>query len=153
MNYSIELDASLQGLGARWGNRVYAMSLPLGYLDLQIVHLEMLNILAAIRVWQDHWRDKKVCIACDNWAVVQVLNIDRTRDLTLAAIARNIQYQAAIGNIHLQVTHIPGNKNVIADLLSRWKNTVNPHSLLKFHLPNFAWEEITQQNIDIDWSI
>ena len=92
VQYSIELDASLQGLGARWGNQVYAMSLPLGYLDLQIVHLEMLNILAAIRVWQDHWRDKKVGIACDNWAVVQVLNIGRTRDLTLAAIARNIQY-------------------------------------------------------------
>ena len=50
VNYSIELDASLQGLGARWGNQVYAMSLPLGYLDLQIVHLEMLNILTALRV-------------------------------------------------------------------------------------------------------
>ena len=109
--------------------------------------------LDAIRVWQDQWRDKKVGIACDNWAVVQVLNIGRTRDLTLAAIARNIQYQAAVSNIHLQVTHIPGKKNIIADLLSRWKNTVNPHSLLKFHLPNFAWVKITQENIDIDWSI
>ena len=129
------------------------MSLPLGYLDLQIVHLEMLNILAAIRVWQNQWKDKKVGIACDNLAVVQVLNIGRTRDLTLAAIARNIQYEAAVSNIHLQVTHIPGKQNVIADLLSRWKNTVNPHSLLKAHLPNFVWVNIPQENISIDWAI
>ena len=51
-NYSIELDASLHGLVARWGSQLYAMVLSLGYLDLQIVHLEMLNILAALRVWK-----------------------------------------------------------------------------------------------------
>ena len=32
----IELDASLQGLGAVWGNQVYAMDVTLGYLDFQI---------------------------------------------------------------------------------------------------------------------
>ena len=70
INYSIELDAILQDLGARWGNQVYAMILPLEYLDLQIVHLEMLNLLATLRVWQDQWKDKKAVIACDNLAVV-----------------------------------------------------------------------------------
>ena len=59
---------------------------------------------------------QKVGIACDNLAVVQVLNIGRTRDLTLAAIARNIQYQAALSNIELKVTHIPGKKNVIQSI-------------------------------------
>ena len=54
--------------------------------------------------------DKKVGIAFDNLAVVQVLNIGRTRDLTLAAIARNIQYQVAVSNIELKVTHIQGKK-------------------------------------------
>ena len=48
------------------------------------------NILAALRAWLYHWRNKNVAIACDNLAVVQVLASDRTRDLTLAAIARNI---------------------------------------------------------------
>ena len=35
----------------------------------------------------------------------------------LAAIAQNIQFQAAISNIDLKVNHIPGKVNVIADLL------------------------------------
>ena len=72
------------------------MALPLGYLELQIVHLEMLNILAALKIWHHYWANKKVAIACDKLAVVQVLSSCRTRDLTLAAIARNIQFQGLI---------------------------------------------------------
>ena len=51
VNCSIELDANHKGLGARWGAQIYAMGLPLGYLDLQIVHIELLNILVALRIW------------------------------------------------------------------------------------------------------
>ena len=80
-----ELDACLQGLGARCGNQVYALPLPLGYMDLNIVHLEMLNIWVALRVWNHSWAKSRICIACDNEAVVHVLNSGRTRDLTLAA--------------------------------------------------------------------
>ena len=48
--FEMELDACLQGLGARCGNQVYAIPLPLGYMDMNIVHLEMLNILVALWV-------------------------------------------------------------------------------------------------------
>ena len=50
IDHFIELDASLQGMGVRWGSEVYPLTIPLGYMDLQIVHLEMINILAALRV-------------------------------------------------------------------------------------------------------
>ena len=93
INIETELDASLQGFGARWGSQIYALAIPLGYMNFQIVHLEMLNILAALRVWQTQWSNMKVGIACDNLAVVQVLTSGKTRQLTLAAIARNIQFQ------------------------------------------------------------
>ena len=48
---AIELDASLQGLGAVWGCQIYALDIPLGYLSFQIVHLKMLNILVALKAW------------------------------------------------------------------------------------------------------
>ena len=140
-------------MGARWGSQVYALSIPLGYLDLQIVHLEMLNILAALRVWQQPWANKKVAIACDNLAVVQVLNSGKTRDLTLAAIARNIQFQIATTNISLKVTHIPGKFNTIADLLSRWNNRPNANTLLYQLLPSHNWVTVNENHIMIDWSI
>ena len=125
INIEIELDASLQGFGARWGSQVYALTIPLGYMNFQIVHLEMLNILAAQRVWQIQWSNMKVEIACNNQAVVQVLTSGKTRALILAAIARNIQFQAALVNLSLKFTHLPGKVNVLADLLFRWQNMHN----------------------------
>ena len=50
---------------------------------------------------------------------MHILNSGKTRDLTLAAIARNIQLLLAIYNIDIIVKHIPGKNNMVADLLSR----------------------------------
>ena len=47
----VELDASLQGLGAMCGQEIYAIPLPKGYQNYNIVHLEMVNILVAVRTW------------------------------------------------------------------------------------------------------
>ena len=47
----IELDASLQGLGAICDNKVYSIAISLGFEQYGIIHLEMLNILVAVRVW------------------------------------------------------------------------------------------------------
>ena len=104
---------------------------------MNIAHLEILNILVALRVWHQFWASSKIAIACDNEAVVYVLNTGSTRDLTLAAIARNIQFEASKSNIELQVQLIAGKTNVIADLLSRWTITAHPqirlHQLLPTH--------------------
>ena len=151
--HEIELDACLQGIGARWGSQVFAFSLPLGYLNYNIAHLEMLNILVALRVWQHFWAKSRVRIACDNEAVVQVLGLGRTRDLTLAAIARNIQLQMATWDINLQVVHIPGKENQIADLLSRWNLTKDPQDRLSTLLPHHEWVTVHEDHLQIDWCI
>ena len=149
INIEIELDASLQGLGARWGSQIYALAIQLGYVNFQIVHLEMLNILAALRVWQIQWSNMKVEIACDNLAVVQVLTSGKTRDLKQAATARNIQFV----NISLKFTHILGKSNVLADLLSRWYTISHAINTLGQLLPNHTWVPISNDHLVIDWAI
>ena len=99
------------------------------------------------------WAKSRVRIACDNEAVVQVLNSGRTRDLTLAAIARNIQMQLATWDINLQVNHIAGKDNQIADLLSRWNLTEDPQVKLQKCLPQHQWVETHNNHLHIDWSI
>ena len=80
----------------------------------------MLNILVAIRVWGNVWKHQCILIKCDNQVVVSVLNSGKTQDLTLAGIARNIMIEISEQDIDLQVIHILGVENKVADLLSRW---------------------------------
>ena len=113
--------ASLTGLGACFNNLVYTSPIPPGFNNYTIVHLEMENVLVALKLWTHLWPDKWVRLYCDNQAVVQVLSTGNTRDTVLGACARSIWLLTAMYNISIDFTHIVGTPNVVADLLSRWK--------------------------------
>ena len=66
VHMTIELDVCLVGLGAICMNQVYAIKIPKNYENYSIVHLEMLNILVALRVWAKQWANKKILLKCDN---------------------------------------------------------------------------------------
>ena len=95
VNHDIELDACLQDLGARWGNKIYSIPLHLGHDNVTIVHLEMIYILVTIRTWGLLWAGTPIRIHCDNQVVVSVLTTSKTKDSILAAIARNIPMETA----------------------------------------------------------
>ena len=135
----VYLDACLTGLGGAHGNMVYALPIPKGYLHYNIAHLEILNIIVALKVWATHWANRRIRIHCDNTAVVKVLNSGRARDPTLALIARNIWLICAIFHIQIVVVHIPGHSNVLADLLSRWQFTATNCKDLAHILPQHTW--------------
>ena len=149
----IELDDCLSGVGAKCGSQVYARQLPPEFSDFNIVHLEMLNILVALRVWGDQCSNQKIKIFCDYEAVLVVINSGKTKDRTLAAIARNIKFNAALANVDLHTVHIMGRNNVVADLLSRWHLTTNPYEKLFQLMPVHQWLEVPTKFLQIDWSI
>ena len=140
----VELDASLQGLEAKCGQEIYAIALPIGYQNYNIVHLEMINILVVVKTWAPQWQGRKVVIHCDNQAVVSVLNSGHTRDMTLAAMARNINRITAQLDIDL---------NVIADTLSRL--SINPCLMSKIPvlLSDHIWVTPKADALTLDWSI
>ena len=125
IDMSLELDACLTGFGGRCGRFVYHLSIHLsrGFRNWTIVHLEMVNILMALRLFAKLWSTKKILIQGDNQAVVTVLKSGKTRDAFLAASARNIWYLTALYDIDLQFTHIRGASNQLADILSRWQGS------------------------------
>ena len=143
---TIFLDASLQGLGGAFNNEVYALTIPLGFQNYDIVHLEILNIVVALKLWAKQWQNKRIEIRCDNMAVVEVIRSGKARDPTLAKCARNIWLLTSIFNIYLVVNHIPGQRNTLADLLSRWTGSINNFLKLQELLPQFSWIPI---HIDI----
>ena len=153
VNHETELDACLQGLGARWGNEIYSIPVNVGHENMTIVHLEMLNILVAIRTWGKAWSSTTVRIHCDNQAVVSVLNTGRTRDSILAAISRNILMETVEKDIWLRTVHIRGQDDQIADTLSRWYIASGFNSRLVHLLPNHVWVCVPPNALEINWEI
>ena len=127
----IFLDASLQGMGGCFNNYVYSLPIPLGFRNYNIAHLEMINVMVALKIWGHCWTNKCIRIFCDNLAVVEVLTFGKAKDAILATCAHNIWLLTAIFNVNLLVTHIKGNDNTVADLLSRWNTT--PNNVKKLH--------------------
>ena len=137
--YIVALDASLKALGGVFNEQVYTIQIPKQCDHFKIVHLEALNVLVALKIWGNFWKDKIIEIKCDNLAVVEVLRSGRARDQLLASIARNVWLVTAIFNITLIVNHIPGIKNNTADLLSRWSQSHTDFEKLACLVPNYVW--------------
>ena len=144
VHQSLHLDASLTGMGAVWKDRVYATPIHnCADLDLKIIHLEMLNIVIALRTWGHLWRHSVIEIFCDNLGVVQVVETGKTRDTFLGLCIRNVWLITATWDIQLQIKHIPGVHNVIADTLSRvYSDKPVNLTLLQELQEQYVWEHI-----------
>ena len=118
---------------------MYHLPIQLGYGSYSIVHLEMVNIFLALKVFTHFWQKSRILIRCENQAVVTVLNTGKTRDPYLAACARHVWYLASVHDIKLQYAHIRGEHNKIADFLSRWGRSAQDWHLLMATIPNPAW--------------
>ena len=137
IHHEVNLDASLSGLGTCFGNMVYALPLPAGFMHLHFTQLEMLNVVISLKVWAN----KRIQINWDNLVVVEFLKSGITKDAFLAACARNVWLITAMYNIDIIVIHVTGVRNRVADLLSRWIVTWDPQYKLKQMLPDFCWTD------------
>ena len=119
--HQVELDACLTGCGAIAGDQFYAAPFPPGVVKAghTIAHLELLNIVVAVKVWRERWAGWAVQIFCDNMNSVFVLQSGHSRDLFMRECAREVFLHTAACDIELQICHRPGVKMIWADALSR----------------------------------
>ena len=66
----VHLDACLTGLGGKFRSMVYALPRPLGFKGYSIVHLEILNIVVAAKIWASHWGEKKFKFFATIWQLL-----------------------------------------------------------------------------------
>ena len=117
----LELDACLSGCGAISGEEFYGREFP-EFVQAEghtIAHLEMLNIVVAVKLWWPKWSGYKVRIYCDNMNSVLALQSSRARDPYMQACAREIYLYTARHDILLLPSHCPGVAMERADALSR----------------------------------
>ena len=55
----LHLDSCLTGKGGIFENQCYALPIPKDFNQYSIVHLEMLNIVVALKVWATQWSNKQ----------------------------------------------------------------------------------------------
>ena len=107
-------------------------------------NLEMLNIFVALKIFAASCRSQTVNIFCDNNAVVLILQTGKTKDPMLANITRNIFMLAASLDIFMKFTHVPGQDNRVADLLSRWDDSTKDRDMLNSLVPQANWVDVPQ---------
>ena len=117
---------------------------------MNIAHLEMVNILVAVKVFCNQWSSKCILMHCDNQAVVSVLQSGKARDPFLSACAHNIWLWAATHDIELRYVRVLGKYNRTADLLSRWSNSVRDKNELQMLVPGACWVPVSLDMTDID---
>ena len=147
---SLELDACLTGFGGLCGQFIYHLPISRGFRNWTIVHLEMINIFLALRLFGQLWSHKKIEVHCDNQAVVTVLKSGKTRDVFLAACARNIWCLTAVHDIDVQYSHIRGASNQLADILSRWQGSLDQVQFLHSKIPDPVWLPVSESLLELD---
>ena len=138
---TVYVDACLTGVGGSWNNRVYSAPIPQFALTPNIAHLEILNVVVALRIWDQDWTHSTTTVFCDNHAVVQAVNSGRARDLFIAKCLRHIWFIASVYDIDFKIEHIPGQHNTLADTLSRLPTGKTIDSFTDVQ-EKFIWDEV-----------
>ena len=107
-------------------------------MGLSITQLEMLNVLIAMRIFGQCWKNRKVRFHVDNKAVVHALSRGKIRDIYLQTVARSIWLIAATKDIDIEYVHILGVDNVKVDVLSRMFQDVCPVEKLNL-FNDYVW--------------
>ena len=84
-----------------------------------IAVLELVPIAMACMVWGPLWRGSQVVVHCDNQAIVCVVNSGYSREKNIMHLMRCVFFFRAFWGFDLRAEHVPGERNVAADALSR----------------------------------
>ena len=129
----LEVDACLTGCGGLSGSQFYSAEFPSFILEANhpIAHLELLNIVVALRMWISKWGGQKLQIYCDNMNSCMALQTGRSRDPFMQSSIRTIFLLSVLHDVEILVSHRPGISLVSADALSRLHKAERYRSILE----------------------
>ena len=80
---------------------------------------ELLPVVLACSVWGPGWQGSTVTFHCDNMGAVAVINSGYSRIPQIMHLLRCLFFIRAYFQISVRAVHIPGQRNCIADAISR----------------------------------
>ena len=125
-------DSSKKGWGAHMLTYTAQGRWDLKQQKLHINVLEMLAVLKALETWETKLLETRILIATDNTTVLAYLNNQGgTHSYLLNSIALQILFKVDSLKSTLRARHVAGEKNVLADLLSRQGEAISTEWRLK----------------------
>ena len=88
---------------------------------LHINILELYPIALAVYLFGHSWVNKNIYFMCDNLTIVYCLNKQTSKDKLIMKLLRVIVLTSLRHNFQFFAKHVPGSKNTICDLMSRFQ--------------------------------
>jgi len=143
-------DASTTGWGAHLETAYTMGTWTVPEAKCHINLLELLAVKYALLAFQTSLQNKSVLLMSDNSTVVAYLhNQGGTKSIPLYRISKEILLLAHRLHMVLQVKHIPGERNALADLLSRKDKVIHTEWTLKQAVVDVIFGAWGKPNLDL----
>ncbi|KAL9954485.1 hypothetical protein ACROYT_G042033 [Oculina patagonica] len=106
---------------SKWFSGPWEPHQKLGEPGISIAWQELFALVVACHLWGEHFSNKRILFYCDNESVVSIVNSKRSRIPRVMDLVRHLTLLTLKYNIYIQVQHIAGKINEIADSLSRFQ--------------------------------
>jgi hypothetical protein len=107
------------GFGALYKTHWFYGTWPEQWKSFNITVLELFPIVLAVFIWGTDWANQNIIFFTDNEALVSVINTKSSKEKRVMCLIRVLVKTCLFHNIVVKAKHIPGKKNVFADMLSR----------------------------------
>ena len=99
----------------QWDNKFIAETQP------SIAYLELYGLTIGILSWLKQYKNKRICVFCDNQSVVSMVNKTTSSCKNCMVLIRIIVLHCLHHNVKLKVAYVESQKNTYADHLSRMR--------------------------------
>jgi len=106
---------------SKWFSGPWEPHQKLGEPGISIAWPELFALVVACHLWGEHFSNKRILFYCDNESVVSIFNSKRSRIPRVMDLVRHWTFLTLKYNIYIQVQHIAGKINEIADSHSRFQ--------------------------------
>ena len=107
------------GFGIYFDGRWVAQKWPPAFRSYSIQYKELFPIYLACYLWANEFSQKRLLFHCDNLAVTDIWHSGTSNCPKIMTLIRKLFFITAKHNFTVNVKHIPGTNNSIADALSR----------------------------------
>ena len=137
-------DACQESFGVFFNGKWISESWPARFLDRSIQWKELYPIFLSCLIWGNHFSGKRLLFHCDNKTVVDIWQSGTSHCPYIMSLIRKLFHLAATSQYNINIQHIRGIDNTVADCLSRLQldkfyNLVPAADLNPTALPPDAW--------------